>query len=102
MEKLYLKKAGAGKCLDVLSPIEKSASICSILRIFHLMWANSCLSHIHRLQREHANMILSFFFQFAVLIEVLKPLVLFLILMGIRFRREPDFVPEGKLPVKIH
>ena len=49
--------------------------------------------------RKH-NVIL--FFQFAVLIEVLKPLVLFLILMGIRFRREPDFVPEGKLPVQIH
>lgn len=49
--------------------------------------------------RKH-NVIL--FFQFAVLIEVLKPLVLFLILMGIRFRREPDFVPEGKLPVEIH
>ncbi|KAK2567067.1 ATP-binding cassette sub-family A member 2 [Acropora cervicornis] len=32
---------------------------------------------------------------FALLIEVLKPLVLFLILMGIRFRREPDFVAEG-------
>nr|XP_058969338.1 ATP-binding cassette sub-family A member 2-like [Pocillopora verrucosa] len=37
---------------------------------------------------------------FTVLIEVLKPLVLFLILMGIRFRREPDFVPEEVFPVR--
>ena len=36
-----------------------------------------------------------FFFQITVLIEVLIPLVLFLVLMSIRFRREPDFVPEG-------
>jgi len=37
---------------------------------------------------------------FALLIEVLKPLVLFLILMGIRFRREPDFVAEEVFPVR--
>ncbi|XP_020626914.1 ATP-binding cassette sub-family A member 2-like isoform X2 [Orbicella faveolata] len=35
-----------------------------------------------------------------VLIEVLIPLVLFLILMSIRFRREPDFVPEEVFPVR--
>lgn len=37
---------------------------------------------------------------FALLTEVLKPLVLFLILMGIRFRREPDFVAEEVFPVR--
>lgn len=38
----------------------------------------------------------SFNFQLAVLFEVLIPLVLFLILMGIRLRRQPEPKPEGK------
>lgn len=42
------------------------------------------------------TILLCSFCQITVLIEVLIPLVLFLILMSIRFRREPDFVPEGR------
>ena len=53
-------------------------------------------SHRKNIQVSFSLTLLSIL-QFTVLIEVLKPLVLFLILMGIRFRREPDFVPEGKL-----
>ena len=35
------------------------------------------------------------FLQFAVLFELLIPMVLFLILMGIRLRREPELKSEG-------
>lgn len=103
MEKLYLKKAGAGKCRPRFIVRDRKECI-DLLHLahfpFHVGHFQS-FSHTYTIKgtRKH-NVIL--FFQFAVLIEVLKPLVLFLILMGIRFRREPDFVPEGKLPVEIH
>ena len=45
--------------------------------------------------RQHSRSCSALFFQITVLIEILIPLVLFLVLMSIRFRREPDFVPEG-------